>query len=149
MTTMDTVKRKCAICGNKMDVAVLMSSSSFGPCDLDTRPAPLMRYTLGASINYCPKCGYGARNIEKAKEGVKEIVASQEYQYFIHSFGESETLFGYLGDYYINKELNNKRAAFFSILDACWVLDDMHSPKAIDARILAYNLLEENESKVY
>ena len=46
MTRLDQRIQKCAVCGAEKKVIDIMSTSSFGPMDLDTRPLMMARSTL-------------------------------------------------------------------------------------------------------
>ena len=46
MTRLDQRIQKCAVCGAEKKVIDIMSTSSFGPMDLDTRPPMMARSTL-------------------------------------------------------------------------------------------------------
>lgn len=137
MTTCDERTVKCANCGKKQKVSMLMSTNTMGPCDFDLRPAPMKRYTLSMCIEFCEKCEYGSHDIGSISEKGKDVLGTKEYHDFIHSFVESKTVMAYLGDYYIKKEEGRYREAYYAMKSVSWLLDDKRSAKAKEARILA------------
>ena len=147
MTTLDRIKVKCSNCGKIQEKIIVMSTNSMGPGDFDLRPAPMMRNTLKYRVQFCENCGYGAHNIENMDDVTKEIVNSKEYQEFIHSFVDSTTLMGYLGSYYVNLKKQYYRKAFYDILSASWVLDDLHSPLNVKTRLLGIKIFIDCEEK--
>jgi len=63
MTTLTPDAMRCALCGELSEHLVVGSSSSFGPPDLDTRPAELVRSTLPYWVRQGPVCGYCASDL--------------------------------------------------------------------------------------
>ena len=114
----------CGNCGVEHQRYVIGSTSTFGPSDLDTRPAPLARYIQEDLIDYCPKCMYGAHNIEDIDSEVKEIVNSDDYKLFISSLPNHAPLRGYVGNAYIKERTENYESAFFSWLQGSWIYGD-------------------------
>ena len=80
MTTIDPVDVTCAVCGAVSEHLVLGSTNTMGPPDLDMRPAPMARWTLGEQIQRCPQCGYCASDISEAGETAAEVVRNEAYQ---------------------------------------------------------------------
>ena len=79
MTTIHPVHATCAVCGTVSEHEVLGSTNSMGPPDLDMRPAPMARWTLGEQIQQCPECGYCARDISIATGAAAQVVRNQAY----------------------------------------------------------------------
>jgi len=48
----------CAVCGAVSEQTGVLSTITFGPPDLDGRPAPLKRATIEWAIHRCPNGGY-------------------------------------------------------------------------------------------
>src|SRR5215510_14310051 len=68
---------KCALCGVVSPQMLILSSSSFGTPDLDTRPPPMVRGTLLYWLQECPECGYAAADLSKAEQKAKIRQAMQ------------------------------------------------------------------------
>ncbi|MDQ3823997.1 MAG: hypothetical protein M3321_12240, partial [Actinomycetota bacterium] len=78
MTKIEPRPLRCGVCGYETEQFVLLSTSTFGHPDLDTRPAELARSTLSFSVETCPRCGYCAESIEEG--GVEpELLESARY----------------------------------------------------------------------
>jgi hypothetical protein len=80
MTTMNEVEVRCAVCGTLGRKAVLTSTSSFGPPDLDLRPQGPARWALEFEVQRCNGCGYCAGSIGQAPIGARETVESVVYR---------------------------------------------------------------------
>lgn len=80
MTTYFSSTVTCAICGQTSEKQVLGSTNSFGSPDLDLRPAPMQRFTMGTWVQHCEQCGYCATSISEAIEGAQEGIKQEEYQ---------------------------------------------------------------------
>ena len=63
MTTLFAKEQTCAVCGTTSTHHVLGSTNTMSPSDLDMRPAPMARWTLGGHVQCCPHCGYCAWDI--------------------------------------------------------------------------------------
>jgi|SRR5437588_739470 len=80
MTVPVDIECKCGICGQTSKQVEIASTSVFGPPDLDTRPAPLMRNSIDAWIQACPFCGYCSPDISEFTHETTSIVRSKAYQ---------------------------------------------------------------------
>jgi len=67
MTTYHEDKQKCAVCRKKSIFMVLTSTNSFGPLDLDLRPAGQERHTISVRLQECEYCGYVNTSVAKLK----------------------------------------------------------------------------------
>jgi len=124
MTTYQPRKVQCAVCGAQQEINLLSSTSCFGPCDFDMRPAPLERYTNGDIVKRCSKCGFTGSDLER-KPGVgitKEFLAALDVPEEVMSAGSTAENF-YRWHIIAEKE-GNRRAAFYSLLRAAWACDD-------------------------
>jgi hypothetical protein len=65
MTTQTMKTADCVICGKACRNTVLMSTNAFGSSDLDLRPPPMQRNTMGTWVQSCRSCGYVAADISK------------------------------------------------------------------------------------
>lgn len=55
----------CVICGEECHNPVLASTNAFGTPDLDLRPPPMQRHTMGTWVQCCRDCGFVAADIEQ------------------------------------------------------------------------------------
>jgi len=80
MTTVTEIDVRCALCGLLGRKAVLSSTSSFGPPDLDLRPQEPARSALQFEVQRCDGCGYCAGSIGQAPIGAHVTVESVVYR---------------------------------------------------------------------
>ncbi len=80
MTTISQALVTCALCGEQTSVTQLDSTSSFGPPDLDLRPAEPARSSIFAWVQRCSSCGYCAPSIGEATPYTREVVESIAYR---------------------------------------------------------------------
>jgi len=80
MTVPIDIECKCGICRQTSTQVEIASTSVFGPPDLDTRPALLMRNSINAWIQACPFCGYCSPDISECAPETASIVRSKAYQ---------------------------------------------------------------------
>ena len=81
MSRIISSKRTCAVCGKEHVFNVVMSTSSFGSMDLDTRPPRMKRDTLKYEIQMCDHCLYsnsGVLSISASKFGNKVSISELE-----------------------------------------------------------------------
>ena len=140
MTTLQKEIKKCAHCGCENEFDVVCSTSTFGPSDLDTRPAPLARYNILYGVQRCKKCNYCNENIEEKVDFDEAILTSKNYLKVINS-NYPELAKNYMLASIIMESVMRYGDAGIFMLQACWVLDD----EGLDAkktRIVAAKLLE-------
>jgi pentatricopeptide repeat protein len=144
----------CAICGETNEFPVMASTSSSGYSDLDTRPAPVQRYSMWLWIRRCPNCGYCSSDIESAPDvdAVKEIIESDDYVAQLNNENYPELANTFLCSSFINEELADYQGAAGSALYAAWVCDDEEGfgNQAVECRLKAIGLFEqtiENDSE--
>jgi len=70
----------CALCGEDVPIAQVLSTVSGGYPDLDLRPPPLMDGLVHHIIGCCPRCAYCSTEPDKASPVAREVVATREYQ---------------------------------------------------------------------
>ena len=80
MTTVTEIDVRCALCGLLSRKAVLTSTSSLGPPDLDLRPQEPARSALQFEVQRCDGCGYCAASIGQAPIGARETVETIVYR---------------------------------------------------------------------
>ena len=80
MTTFSEIDVRCAVCGTLGRKAVLSSTSSFGPPDLDLRPQGPARWAMEFQVQRCDACGYCAGSIGQAPPNARDVVESVVYR---------------------------------------------------------------------
>jgi hypothetical protein len=151
MTTIARVSRNCAICRTVSSQIVLGSTNAFGPSDLDTRPAEMLRSTLPYWIERCPACGFCAPDISKPQEGAAGIVRTPAYQEQLRDPG-----FPALANSFLCHALLLEHAARYSdggwaAVHAAWACDDEGSPAASRCReraVLLFRMAREQGQAV-
>ena len=82
MTTVERATVRCACCGNAQETYVTTSTNSFGPPDLDMRPAPDARYSFASGVLECFNCGYCAPDLAIFGPAASATMKSDEYRRF-------------------------------------------------------------------
>lgn len=115
----------CASCGASVDVMMLLSTSSFGSMDLDTRPPGLARFTLSRQIDDCPQCGYRSRGLE-ALTGVDlpAAVRCPEYLTILADERFPQLARDFLAFRHLCQLGGHARDALWATLCAVWACDD-------------------------
>ncbi len=113
----------CAYCGKESTQKVLLSYSSFGPMDLDTRPAPNGRRVLPYKVQECPHCHYCNSNIENKK--IVPISLDDNYSSIVadESIDDVPKKYYLLG--YLQSQNSEHYKAGMSYLNAAWFYDDL------------------------
>ena len=71
---------KCFVCGNRCEIHQVLSTNTFGPPDLDTRPAEMTRsIIIEFGVGHCPSCDYCAPDISTGPELATKIIKTDEY----------------------------------------------------------------------
>lgn len=154
MSTYAKVTTVCPICGKSFESKVLTSASSFGSQDLDSRPAPMRRYTMDTWVHHCPHCGFSAQSMKDADGATKESIdafysESRELIKTVSGAGK-ETLAEFFLQVY-SRRLNegNFENAFLIALSAAWDCDDRKNTEgATCCRNLAIEALEHVDNPV-
>jgi hypothetical protein len=80
MTTVIPSTVECALCGATNEITTLLSTNHCGVPDLDLRPPPMARDTLGNVMFRCRNCGYASSDLSSVDEGDQALVQGAEYQ---------------------------------------------------------------------
>jgi hypothetical protein len=121
MTTYFSRSVTCATCGQSSDHHVLGSTNSFGSPDLDLRPPPMKRDTMGAWVQRCPHCGYCAGELAQPLPGAAEAVKEKPYLLLLGDERYPELARRFLAQAYL---LADAMASGWARLHAAWVCDD-------------------------
>lgn len=130
MTTIYTVKVKCALCGAETNANVLGSTNQFGYADLDTRPPEMARSTIEYWLLCCPTCGYCAPDIARAAEGLRDFIKTPQYRSQLAEKGLPAKCREFLCWALISEHFGNYAAAAWSAVHAAWVCDDALNDQA-------------------
>ena len=124
MTTQYLESAACAICGAANDVIVVSSTHSFGAMDLDTRPAPMMRDTLGAQIQKCRGCGFCSSDITSSAGIDVSLVQTDAYRQLLHDPRFPDLARQFRAHGYLVEAAGSLQTAARAQLSAAWVCDD-------------------------
>ena len=141
----------CGCCGEKVRVTCIGSTNSLGGCDLDSRPAPMMRWTMCYWVQVCPHCGYVNPDIEEHIPDAESIINSKEYISCSGFQIKAELARHFIRWGMICAKQNNLEEEMFAYLHAAWACDDSNeSEVAVLLRrrceTLLERLMEKNES---
>jgi hypothetical protein len=85
MTSFAEIHCKCALCDHTYESVRLCTSYTWGEPDLDFRPAPAERSTLGVELYICPHCGYVQQEPNKIidpelQKAEKDLISTDQYK---------------------------------------------------------------------
>jgi uncharacterized protein (DUF2225 family) len=150
MTTWAETEITCAICGSTSTFQVLHSSNQMGPSDLDTRPAEMLRSTMGMWIQRCPTCGYCAPKVDEIpadRQRIRTFLEDERYQQ-----QWKDTTYPYLANDFlcwslIAEALESFTEAGWASLHAAWACDDSQKDaQARQARLRAVELFRQAQT---
>lgn len=142
MTTARYEKTKCSLCAHEDDFIVIDSTNTFGPPDLDTRPAPMKRATINSWVMRCTGCGYCANDIsETPAPEAREAIADPEYIRQI-SGKYPDLANSFICQGMIARATKNELAEGWAWIHAAWACDDAGaSEQATECRFEASRVL--------
>ena len=114
----------CLACGNPSAQRSLNSTSTFGPPDLDLRPAELARSALWLQVQTCSSCGYCAPRIAEGDPAVATAVAHDDYRRLQQSSEYPDLARRFLASSWLSEVCNDDAAGGWAMLAAAWVCDD-------------------------
>lgn len=145
MTRMRPIDIRCCVCGETSTHSLLQSTSSFGAPDLDGRPAPLERHTIGMLVQCCPHCGYCARRVDDCGNNeasdLHAFISTAAYQQQLHDPAKPELANQFLCRAMLRERANNLAEAADAALHAAWACDDAEladAARACRERAIAY-----------
>ncbi len=129
MTTIDMQAMQCPACRMTVEVAVVSSTSTFGPCDLDTRPAPLARENLSFEVHRCDSCGLAWPSdwdvcAEPHRTALRELTGSNAYNALARLGGRPELAQEFEQAAMVCEVAGDFAAAGWSCLRGAWACDD-------------------------
>ena len=128
MTTFRETEVRCAVCGERQSALTLTSTSSFGPPDLDLRPAGPRRWALPYTVQRCRACGYCARSLGEAPPGVASTVASPVYQGVLDDSRLPSLARSLFCSALVREAAGDPDGAGWRFLEAAWACDDVPDP---------------------
>lgn len=141
MSSYTDIDKVCCLCGAENKCTTIVSTESEGSPDLDLRPPPLERDTMGAWLQECVSCHYVGVDLERESDGAREIVAAETYQSLISDSNIPEIAKRFalcsllMGG--IDKEISAT-----ALLRAAWVCDDEKATElASSFRLQCSNIL--------
>ena len=125
MTMILPETKRCALCGCSAEYQVLVSSNTFGPPDLDTRPPEMLRSTLPQWVQRCPKCGFCAEDVSESRRGAEAAMQKPDYRRQLNHPDYPELANSFLCKGIIDRESGDHAAAAWAMVHAAWACDDM------------------------
>ncbi len=122
MSKIISTKIICAHCGRESEHYILLSSSSFGAMDLDTRPAAPARHNLQYEVQECPHCHYCNDNIGNSE--IKGKSLPSDYLELANNDLIDGSVKKFLLSAKLQEEEFNYLRAGISYLKAAWTCDD-------------------------
>ncbi len=114
----------CAVCGEKSEHGVVISTNAFGSSDLDLRPPEMERSTMYCWVRSCPHCGYTNDTIEEPTRISPGFLKREEYLSCDGIPFQSELAARFYRQYMITASDGDKTRAFYALLHAAWACDD-------------------------
>ncbi len=151
MSSFRSKVEKCVYCGCETEVQVLMSTSSFGYCDLDLRPAPLRRFIVGSYIHECPNCGYVNNHLDVDVPACKEFIDTDKYLKYDGIPVSSSDARRFIRYALIGELIRDDERTIDGYVYAAWACDDSHENEvAVELRNRAAEiyLQKYNEGKL-
>ena len=99
------------------------STNAFGSMDLDMRPPPMQRDTLGQQIHQCRGCGYCAPNLEE-RVGSDEALASDQYRAILRDDSIPRLARMFTAYAHLAETSGDLRSAAWAHRNAAWDCDD-------------------------
>ncbi len=124
---------KCARCGHEHTYPVLLSSSTFGSMDLDTRPSTKGHEQFQYKIQECPKCHYCNTRVDVVEGALQDF--SLEYKELLCNSDISPVAKKYMMAAILQEKVENFCLAGELYLMAAWIFDDEENTElAINVR---------------
>lgn len=124
MTTYFPTSVVCSRCGVTSAQQILGSTTSFGRPDLDGRPPPPRRNTMGAWLQECANCLFVAQDLSIGTAEEFDVV--KEIGFIEAGLSENipDLAIRFMRRAYIDAQTGQTRKAIWRLLHAAWVLDD-------------------------
>jgi hypothetical protein len=138
----------CVLCEEQTLLPVLTSTSSFGPPDLDLRPAEPARNSIFAWVQRCGSCAYCAPSIGRATPSTRTVVESSAYRALLGRADLPELARSFLCSSLVFDQGGERAAAARNAIEAAWACDDAGAvAEAARCRLRAVELLRESDAE--
>lgn len=146
MSKFQMIQSGCAICGKVSQQNVILSVSSSGYMDLDTRPASPLRNHLSDLVQMCPYCHYCNTDISlKDSEVSRDTLQMPAYSKLAANSNVDTVTKKFLLSAIIKKNFDKQRDAGFMYLYAAWSFDDLKiAGNAAKARLKAIDCFKKH-----
>ncbi len=143
MTTINTEKLKCYLCGLKSNHPTVSSTNAFGFSDLDTRPPEMSRSTMHTWVQRCNHCGYCSFDITNSHGNIlhnflkkignffisssttlQTFVKNEKYQSQLKNKDFPDLANSFLCEAMIEENKGNFSKATWAVISAAWTCDD-------------------------
>ena len=143
MSIMFPAEIKCSMCGTVSVHDEMISTSTFGTTDLDTRPPEVKRSTMYSWVQACPECGFAYRKLSEKAAVEKSFLSTQEYKTCDGISFASELARDFFRYHLILSAENKTEKAFWALLSSSWACDDVNDTQnAVLVRNRAIHLAE-------
>ena len=133
----------CIVCGHSSKQTNIGSSGQYEAPDLDTRPGRIYRYSMQYWVSKCPQCGYCNSRLDKAPDGIEEIINSNRYKEILAGASGFHLAVAFTAQAYIYETLGDLPLAIWAQIHAAWAWDDGRiEGAATECRLKAYELLK-------
>jgi len=107
-------------------VTVRVATNSFGSMDLDTRPPPLQRSTIGTWLQECASCGFVSPELGRSVPSDIRTVASDRYR--LELPGRARLANRFVCRSLLDEATGDLVSAGWRRLHAAWACDDARLP---------------------
>ena len=132
MTSIGSIKVRCALCGVESEQLRVYSTHLRGYADLDTRPPERQRSTMHAWLQRCPECDYCYSDISSSVGGERAVIASPPYQDALRLQDRDALATLFRCKSLIDEAAGRYAVSARSAMHAAWVFDD--SSEEVSAR---------------
>lgn len=146
MTTIVHREARCCLCETQSTFIGIGSTNRMGSPDLDTRPPEMMRSTMHAWVQRCPKCGYCASDVAAPRPDAQAVVRAPEYKRQLSDPAFPTLANSFLCQALIDSGCGEYSAATWAFIHAAWACDDSgHLDQAVACRQRAAEALARAE----
>ncbi len=115
----------CAVCGTESRQAAFRATMPEQAPDLDLRPGPPLRASMGRWLQQCPHCGYAAPEIAQAHPAAAQAVGAAHFRALLNDDQVPPLARRFLAWALVLEETGALHASAEATLHAAWVADDL------------------------
>ncbi|MFL1460885.1 hypothetical protein ACI6QG_01645 [Roseococcus sp. DSY-14] len=119
----------CGVCGAESRQASFRPGMPEQAPDLDLRPGPPLRGSMGRWLQQCPHCGYAAPEIAQAHPAAAQAVGGAHFRGLLNDAATPPLARRFLAWALVLEETGALHAAAEATLHAAWVADDLNKPE--------------------